>query len=230
MSEKDNIKKLIEEKGVQFRNFAIDNIEIRQEEDGEGEKMIIRGTPAVMENETLLYSYKSRDGATVEVYEQIDVNAFDEADMSDVIFNYNHCGRVFARTRNDSLKLNVNKSDKRFEMETELWDDDEGHKQLYRDIKRGNIDKMSYCYIPGKTRYEVREDEDEGKREYHYTLETIQRVLDVSAVDIPAYDATEISARRLFDAESREHEAESEHAASVARAKFNFRKKLGGNE
>ena len=111
-------------------------------------------------------------------------------------------------------------------METELWDDDEGHKQLYRDIKRGNIDKMSYCYIPGTTSYEMRENEDEGKREYHYTLESIKRVLDVSAVDIPAYDATEISARRLFDAESKEHEAESRNAASVARAKFKFQEEL----
>ena len=38
MSEKDNIKKLIEDKGVQFRQFAIDNVEVRQEEDGEGEE------------------------------------------------------------------------------------------------------------------------------------------------------------------------------------------------
>ena len=42
MSEKDNIKKLIEDKGVQFRQFAIDNVEVRQEEDGEGEKLIIK--------------------------------------------------------------------------------------------------------------------------------------------------------------------------------------------
>lgn len=225
MSEKDNIKRLIEDKGVQFRQFAIDNIEVRQEEDGEGEKLIIKGTPAVFNSETLLYSYRSYDGMDVEVYEKVSPDAFDEADMTDVIFNYNHCGRVFARTRNDSLKLNINKASG-LEMETELWDDDEGHKQLHRDIKRGNIDKMSYCYIPGTTSYEMRENEDEGKREYHYTLESIKRVLDVSAVDIPAYDATEISARRLFDAESKEHEAESRNAASVARAKFKFQEEL----
>lgn len=225
MSEKDNIKKLIEDKGVQFRQFAIDNVEVRQEEDGECEKLIIKGTPAVFNSETLLYSYRSYDGMDVEVYEKVSPDAFDEADMTDVIFNYNHCGRVFARTRNDSLKLNINKASG-LEMETELWDDDEGHKQLYRDIKRGNIDKMSYCYIPGTTSYEMRENEDEGKREYHYTLESIKRVLDVSAVDIPAYDATEISARRLFDAESKEHEAESRNAASVARAKFKFQEEL----
>ena len=156
-----------------------------------------------------------------EYREIISPDAFKDADMSDVIFNYNHCGRVFARTRNNSLKLNVNKP-VGLEMETELWDDDEGHRQLYRDIKRGNIDKMSYCYQPGTLDYTMSEDNDAKKREYHYVLKSIKRVLDVSAVDIPAYNATEISARRFFDAESIDEEAESRNAASVARAKFNY--------
>lgn len=221
MSERDNITKLIEERGIQFRDFNIHDIEIRKDEEDGAEKLLIRGTPAVFDSETMLYSFKGWDGYDVEVYETVDRDAFDEADMSDVIFNYNHCGRVFARTRNGSLKLNVNK-EVGLEMETELWDDDEGHRQLYRDIKRGNIDKMSYCYQPGNLDYEVKEDNDANKREYHYVLRSIKRVLDVSAVDIPAYDATEISARRLFDAESAEQEAESRNAASVARAKFNY--------
>lgn len=221
MSEKDNIEKLMDTKNAQFRSFQIGGIEIRKEEGSENEKMIIRGVASVFDKETLLYSFKSWDGYEVRVFEKVDPDAFDEADMTDVIFNLNHCGRVFARTRNNSLMLNINKA-VGLEMETELWDDDEGHRQLYRDIKRGNIDKMSYCYIPDKTEYTVVEDKENEVREYHYVLKGISRVLDVSAVDIPAYDATEISARRLFDAESLEHDAESRNAASVARAKFMF--------
>lgn len=221
MSERDNITKLIEERGVQFRDFQIKNIEIRKDEEDGSERMLIQGTPCVFDSETLLYSFKGWDDYDVEVYESVDKDAFDNADMSDVIFNYNHCGRVFARTRNNSLKLNVNKP-VGLEMETELWDDDEGHRQLYRDIKRGNIDKMSYCYQPGTLDYTLSEDNDAKKREYHYVLKSIKRVLDVSAVDIPAYNATEISARRFFDAESIDEEAESRNAASVARAKFNY--------
>ena len=186
--------------------------------------MIIRGFACVFDNETLLYSFKGWDGYEVRVFEKVDPDAFDEADMSDVIFNYNHCGRVYARTRNDSLKLGINKPTG-LEMETELWADDEGHCQLYRDIKRGNIDKMSYCYIPATTEYSMVEDNESEVREYHYVVKKISRVLDVSAVDIPAYDATEISARRLFGAESDEHEAESRNAVSVARAKFEFQSK-----
>lgn len=221
MSEKDNIEKLIESRGAQFRNFKIGGIEVRKDDDSGKEKMIIRGYACVFDSETMLYSFKGWDGYEVRVFEKVDPDAFDEADMTDVIFNYNHCGRVFARTRNDSLKLGINKPTG-LEMETELWADDEGHCQLYRDIKRGNIDKMSYCYIPDTIDYSMSEDSENKVREYHYVVKKISRVLDVSAVDIPAYDATEISARRLFDAESSEHEAESRNAASVARAKFNY--------
>lgn len=205
----ENITNLIEKKGVQFRDFQIGSIETRAAAENEPEKMIIRGVPAVFEKETLLASFKDWDGNTVEIYEQVSRDAFDNADMTDVIFNYNHGGRVFARTRNNSLELGVNKA-VGLEMETELWDDDEGHRQLYRDIKRENIDKMSYAYIPGKIEQRKVVDEDENKVEYHWTLLEVKRVLDVSAVDIPAYDATEISARSRFEAESQKLLAESQ--------------------
>ena len=133
----ENIERLIDNKKAQFRDFQIMNIEVREAAEGEPEKLIIRGVPCVFNQETLLFRWDN-----YMVFEQVDERAFDEADMSDVIFNYNHGGRVFARTRNNSLKLTVNKKQKRMEMETELWDDDEGHRQLYRDIKRGNIDKI----------------------------------------------------------------------------------------
>ena len=137
----ENIERLIDNKKAQFRDFQIMNIEVREAAEGEPEKLIIRGVPCVFNQETLLFRWDN-----YMVFEQVDERAFDEADMSDVIFNYNHGGRVFARTRNNSLKLNVNRDKKQLEMETELWDDDEGHRQLYRDIKRGNIDKMSFAF------------------------------------------------------------------------------------
>lgn len=234
--ETDNIRNLIEKKGVMFRDFQIGSIETRKAEGGESEKMIIRGVPAVFNQQTLLFSYRSWDGMDVEVYEEVHPDAFDEADMTDVIFNYNHGGRVFARTRNDSLKLGVNK-EIGLEMETELWDDDEGHRQLYRDIKRGNIDKMSYAYIVKQLDERKETDEDEGIVRYYWTVRKIKRVLDVSAVDIPAYDATELSARRWNETESRirlperqeEAPAESraaEAAESRAKQAFELEKKI----
>ena len=199
--ELENIKRLIENKGVHFRDFQITNIETRAAEDGEAEKMIIRGIPAVFGVQTKLFEYRDWDGWDVEIFEEVHEDAFDEADMTDVIFNYNHGGRVFSRTRNRSLILEVNKK-KGLEMETELWDDDEGHRQLYRDIKRKNIDRMSYAYAPKKIDMREEVDEDENRIRRYLTLREVKKVYDVSAVDIPAYDATEISARRWIEAES----------------------------
>lgn len=215
----ENIERLIDNKKAQFRDFQITNIEVREAAEGEPEKLIIRGVPCVFNEETLLFRWDN-----YMVYEQVDERAFDEADMSDVIFNCNHGGRVFSRTRNKSLKLNINREKKRLEMETELWDDDEGHRQLYRDIKRGNIDKMSFAFTirsQERTTEEVKEN-DVIVYKVHRKITGIDRLFDVSAVDIPAYDATEISARRMFEAESKEQEAESRKAVSLALARYNY--------
>lgn len=215
----ENIERLINNKKAQFRDFQIMNIEVREATEGEPEKLIIRGVPCVFNQETLLFRR-----VNYMVFEQVDERAFDEADMSDVIFNYNHGGRVFARTRNNSLKLNVNRDKKQLEMETELWDDDEGHKQLYRDIKRGNIDKMSFAFTiksQERTTEEIKEN-DVVVYKVHRKITGIDKLFDVSAVDIPAYDATEISARRMFEAESKEQEAESRKAVSLALARYNY--------
>lgn len=221
--ESENIKRLVEEKAVQFRDFNITNIEIREATGEESEKMIIRGTPCVFNNETLLFRTKWY-GEPYEFYEEVDSRAFDEADMTDVIFNYNHGGRVFARTRNKSLKLTVNREKDRLDMETELWSDDEGHCQLYRDIKRGNIDKMSFAFTVKADEILERKSEDGKVNEVHRKITAIDRLFDVSAVDIPAYDATEISARRSFESERSKREEEIRKAESLALAKANYKK------
>lgn len=199
MSKIDNIKKLMSEKGVNFRDF---DYETRAEH----ENYIVEGTPVVFDRETLLFN----DGE-YECYEVIDRTAFDEADMSDVIFNYNHSGRVYARTRNDSLKLDV--TDEGLNMTATLWKDDQGHSELYKDIARGNIDKMSFAFTIGRSKWV--EDKENRKAVRH--IEGIDRLFDVSAVDIPAYNDTQISARNELLAErqqllSERHEAESKVA------------------
>lgn len=219
--EVENIERLIDRKKAQFRDFQLVSIEVREATEGEPEKLIIRGVPCVFGQETLLFRWDN-----YMVFEQIDERAFDNADMSDVIFNCNHGGRVFARTRNNSLCLNVNKQEKRLEMETELWDDDEGHRQLYRDIKRGNIDKMSFAFTIGSQERTTEELKENGVTIYkvHRNITGIDKLFDVSAVDIPAYDATEISARRMFDTEREEQEAESRKAVSLALAMYEYEK------
>ena len=113
-------------------------------------------------------------------------------DMSDVIFNYNHGGRVAARIRNNTLKLSLN--DVCMEMDAFLGGTEYG-RNLLEEIRGGYIDKMSFAFV-------VAEDGDEYDPATHTrTITRIKKLYDVSAVDIPAYDTTSISARSFFEVE-----------------------------
>lgn len=192
MDKKSNEEKIqaMLEKGYQFRNFQ--NFEIRAKETEENTSdMIIEGIACVFDKETVLFNW---DG--IDYKEKVDRNAFKDADISDVIFNYNHGGRVYARTRNSSLHLEVKEDG--LHVTIKLNPEDEGHKELYRDIKSGLIDKMSYAYTVSEEAYDV----DTHLR----TVLKIKKLYDVSAVDFPAYDSTSISARSVLDLEKSEME------------------------
>ena len=203
----ENIENLIQKKGFEFREFQITNIETRQAEGGE-EEMIVEGVPCVFNTPTVLFKY---DG--VEYKEQVDDKAFASCDMSDVIFNMNHCGRVYARTRNGSLKLEVKEDG--LHMQARLLNNDRGHEELYRDIKEGLLDRMSFAFTVKSQAYD---------REDHLrTIMAIDKLYDVSAVDIPAYNTTELSARSFFDAEREKELKEIEErdtALELAKAKY----------
>lgn len=83
-----------------FSDFKLK--ELRSENDEEKQDYV-HGVPVVFNVPTCLYEYEG-----VKFYEQIDRHAFDNCDMSDVIFNYNHGGPVLARLRNNTLKLSLN--------------------------------------------------------------------------------------------------------------------------
>lgn len=201
----ENIEKLIEEKGCQFRDFRLLNLEERKAEDGTDE-LVVEGKACTFNEETVLYS--SND---YEAREVIDPGAFANCDMNDVIFNYNHCGRVYARTRNNTLSLEV-KEDGLY-MKAVLRSDDQGHKELYNDIKTGTIDKMSFAFTVNDSKWEF--EQKDGKDIDTRTILGINKLYDVSAVDIPAYDTTSISARSLYEAVSETRSAESRKKAEA---------------
>ena len=191
-SKDKNMKNLIE-KGYEFRNFNGFEIRAKDTEEKDSDEMVIEGVACVFDKPTVLFEDEG-----IEYKEVVDKRALENADISDVIFNYNHGGRIYARTRNDSLHLEVKEDG--LHVRVSLNPEDEGHKELYRDIKSGLIDKMSYCYIVS----------DDG---FDYDIEThtrritsIKKLFDVSAVDIPAYDSTSISARSVLDLEKSEME------------------------
>lgn len=134
------------------------------------------------------------------VYEAFDRGCFEGADMSDVILQYDHQGRVYARTGNDSLQVWVD--DDGLGMAADL-SRTEGARQLYEDIKAGMVTKMSWRFTVGDYEY----DPDTRTITHH----TIKKVWDVSAVSLPANDQTEINARSFGDgviAETARREAE----------------------
>lgn len=215
MDPKDNIEKLMNDKDVQFRDFRLNGIETRQGEDGK-EEMILEGVACKFDSETVLYK-----GHYYEIRETIDSHAFDSCDMSDVIFNFNHCGRVYARTRNGSLSVWVEQDG--LHMRAILMKDDEGHKELYRDIKEGLIDKMSFAFHVDERTWSF-EEVDGGDYEIERcTVTKIDHLYDVSAVDIPAYDTTSISARKAAEPEREAHAEEIRKAKAeleLAKAKY----------
>ena len=152
------------------------DLQFRAEETDDN-KMEIKGYAAVF-NSPETYSYT----------EVINERAFDEADMSDVVLRYNHNDSfmVLARTRNDSLKLNVD--EKGLYIDATLQDDITDHRNIFNAIKSGLIDKQSFAFTIDEDEY----DYDTDTR----TITKIGKVFDVSVVDQPFYNATDVSIAR----------------------------------
>lgn len=179
--------------------FQIEARALDQESDSRD--LIVEGYAVRFNSPTVLFEH---DG--IEYKEQIDDQAFRDTKMDDVIFNYNHEGKVMARTRNLTLELEVRK-DGLF-IRANLGGTEEGRK-LYEEIKGGYVDRMSF-------RFSIREEEYD-KENHMWTIYRIKRLYDVSAVDMPAYDDTSIEARKNFILEAETQERSKREAAADLR-------------
>ena len=174
------------EDGREYRNMVM---EIRAA-DGE-DQMIVEGYATTFNQPYMLY-----DGKYYKVIEQIAPTAFQECDMADVIMQYNHEGRVFARNKNGTLSLTVDNVG--LKITADLGGTDIG-RQLYQEIKGGYTDKMSFSFVVGEDKRETTEDYENSIEIVNRTITKIKKIYDVSAVSIPANDLTSISARRYAD-------------------------------
>jgi len=166
----------------EYRNMTM---EIRQPEEGADQKKIVEGYASTFDEPYKLYS-----GEGWELWETVDRTAFDETDMSDVIMQYNHEGRVFARTRNNTLS--VKPDEKGLFISADLGGTEIG-RELYEEISGGYTDRMSFGFtVTGDT--EEREQNDAGVWIYTRHITSVGKLFDVSAVSIPANDGTSISA------------------------------------
>lgn len=167
-------------KNIAERRF---DFQIRAAEQPDGEQELwVEGYATRFESPTVLREYS--DG--FKVVEQVMRGAFDSSNMTDVIFNYNHSGKVMARTRNKTLQLAVD-NDGLF-IRARLDGTEEG-RRLYDEISKGYIDRMSFRFTIDE------EKEIYTKDSLEYQIVKIKKLYDVSAVDIPAYDDTSIEAR-----------------------------------
>lgn len=156
------------------------NMELRLAEQVEGEekKYIVEGYASTFDPYKLL----SRDG--VDYYERIEPTAFDEADLSDVVFRVDHEGRVYARSSAGTV---------------DIWHDEHGlgqrtdlgrtqkAREIFADIEAGNYPQMSFAFV-------VADDGDRYDKATHTrVIERIAKVFDVSPVSFPANPNTSLS-------------------------------------
>jgi HK97 family phage prohead protease len=122
------------------------------------------------------------------VYERFERGCFDNCDMSDIIMQYDHSGKVMARTGNGTLLVEVDENGLFTAADLSRT---EAARDLFTDIKEGMVTKMSWRFRTGNYYY------DKDTRTIVHL--TVKKIYDVSAVSIPANDNTEINARSWVD-------------------------------
>jgi len=185
--------------GREYRQMVIEPVEGVTDQ-------IVEGYATTFNQPYELYSFDD-DRGTHAVREQVAPDAFKDADMSDVIMQYDHAGRVFARLSNGTLSLE--EDDHGLKVRANLGGTEIG-RQLFEEIQGGYTSKMSFGFT-------VAEDDivPDGT-DYLRTIKRIGKLYDVSAVSLPANDFTEISARSHCDGAIAEIEAERLRAEKEA--------------
>lgn len=163
-------------------------LEIRKAETAPSEEpsYIVEGYATTFEDPYELY----REGNYI-VNEVVSSEAFNETDFSDVVFQINHTGRVYARTRNNSVSLEVDEHGLKHRTNLGLTS---SSRSVYEDIEAGLYDRMSFAFTVAEDSY-LEENLENGDTIITRTINKIGKVYDISAVDFPANPNTDISAR-----------------------------------
>ena len=187
-------------KDREYRDMTLAAIDAKQdEEDQAEERKVVEGYATTFDAPYVLY-----EDEDLVFLEQVDAKAFENADMSDVIMQYNHEGRVFARQSNGTLEVKAD--DKGLFISADLGGTEIG-RELFEEIRGGYTNKMSFGFkVDGEDWDEQRKDGEKDR--VLRTITSISKLYDVSAVSIPANDATSISVRELSDGVIRRAEAE----------------------
>ena len=150
-------------------------------------RQLVEGYAAVFNQRALIWESEWSGWKYMEV---IDRNAFNGADMSDTVFKYNHgdVAMILARASNNTLTMNTD--DKGLRISADIIDTNNGT-DVYKLIKRGDVNKMSFAFTVKSERTEV----DKENKIYTRTITAFDKIYDVAVIDFPAYDGTSIQAR-----------------------------------
>ena len=189
------------ENGREYRSMMMDV--------ADAEDYMVEGYATTFDDPYHLYNTTDRNGDEVEVKEVVSRNAFDNTDMSDVIFQYDHEGRVFARLSNKTMTLEADEHG--LKVRAYLGGTEIG-RNLYEEIKGGYTDKMSFGFTVAKDHMSF----NDGA--YNRSIDAIGKLYDVTAVSLPQNNNTEIvSARKHCDGVIEELETERARAEEEAR-------------
>ena len=168
----------------QNREYRSMELKIENRQEGEKPSFFVEGYASTFD------PYKLLEIDGVDYYERIEPTAFDDADLSDVVFRVDHEGPVYARTSAGSVQV---------------WHDEHGlgqrtdlgrtqrAKDLFYDIAAGNYPKMSFAFSVAEDHFD--------KETHTRVIDRIAKVFDVSPVSFPANPTTElsVSTRDYFD-------------------------------
>lgn len=162
------------------------SMELRIERDTEEKTYMVEGYASTFDKYVLM----TVDG--VDYSEQIDLTAFDEADLTDVVFRIDHEGRVYARTSAGTVQLNTDEHG--LHIETDL-SRTASSREIFEEIEAGNYPQMSFAFV-------VAEDGDEYDKKTHTRIiHRVAKVFDISPVSFPAnpYTSLSVSTRDYFN-------------------------------
>lgn len=153
----------------------------------------------------------------VDYFEEIAPDAIDErTDMSDVIFQFDHEGMVFARMSNGTLSLSNDEHGLKVDVDLSKTND---ARNMFENISSGMVREMSWAFKVDGQKY------DKGTHTRKITH--IKKIYDVSAVSIPANPNTEIMAARSFIDGEIEKEIKEFEAREAKKAKLRLMLELG---
>ena len=205
----------------EYRNFTLSVVDNEPEQE---ETRTVNGYAS-----TFMEPYTLYEDSEIVIREQVAPDAFAESDMSDVIMQYDHEGRVFARVSNGTLQVRTD--DHGLAITADLGGTEIG-RQLYEEIKGGYTTKMSYGYtVPADGESWEQAKLEDGRTVHTRTINRVRKVYDVSAVSLPANDGTAISVRNLSEGVIEKVKAERLKALETERRRLEVKLRLitGGN-